>query len=110
MTATIYAPVTHLFDRHAAKPGRVPVCHYCLNEFRPTVDPQDGSLWDLDDHARHCCDACHCPTCLVGHTPDTSCPVSLEGDRSHERDDFAVFGDSDAQYDALVDGCLTDPE
>lgn len=106
------APVTQLLIRPAVEPAPVQVCHYCLTPFTPTRDPDDGSLWDLDDQDKHCCDDCYCPKCTRGHHPDQSCPATLEPtDREIVvGDEAAVYGDPDARYDAHVDMLLGDCE
>jgi hypothetical protein len=91
----------------------VQVCHYCGTTFLPVKDPQDGSLWDVDDAGEHCCDDCHCPTCLTGHYPDHTCPAALEpADRDHDivAREEALYGDPDALYDTRTDGCLGDSD
>lgn len=106
-------PVLHPQPRPGADPAPVRACHYCLDEFTPTCDPKDGSLWDLDDNGKHCCNDCHCSTCLTGHQPDQTCPAALEpADRDIvAREEAAVYGeDPDARYDAMVEACLGDSD
>lgn len=103
------APVVPLPTGRGDHPAPVRVCHYCVETFQPTRDRQDGSLWDIDDSGQHCCNDCHCPTCLIGHHPDQTCPATLEpagraiDDDIVAREETAVYGDPDARYDALTD-------
>lgn len=102
------APVLHLLVGDGTKPALVQVCHYCVEPFTPTRDPGDGSLWDVDDHGRHCCNDCHCPKCLIGHYPDQDCPAAPDPAADQDvidREEATVYGDPDARYDAP---CLGD--
>lgn len=93
------APVLHLVASDGTKPAPMPVCHYCDEPFTPTRDPGDGSLWDLDDQGRHCCNDCHCPKCLTGHYPDQDCPAAPDPPADQnivDREEATVYGDPDA--------------